>query len=353
MPPLPLLPQIPNPNSKIPNSLPPSPNPGRLCYPLTLKESDLAKADLHVHTRYSAWRHMRFIHPRDCYLEPTEAYARALGAGMDWVAVTDHDSVEGALRLLQMPGVDPAKVIVGEELECSFPETGQWVHVNVLGLDESQHGELHRLKDDVRDVVGYCRNRGLLHILNHPFQSYFGQKPLRAYIEDILALFTHVEGLNGGVASLQNRAVRALCAAAGAQGWDLTQVGGSDAHTAGRIGKAWTEAEGVTALEFMDSVRAGRCHPGGTSQGVWGLFLSVERVIGTYYARLYSGRGGGGGAAAYSGDLLAATACLPAAFGPFPLAVVALNQARQKAVSRSVLNMLSSLDWDAMAWATR
>ena len=313
----------------------------------------MPKADLHVHTRYSAWRHLRFIHPRDCYVEPEQAYERALAVGMDLVAVTDHDSVEGALRLLQMPGVDPHRVIVGEEVECSFPETGQWVHVNVLGLGEEDHLELQRLKGDVRGVVGYCRARGLLHILNHPFQSYFGQKPLRAYIEDILALFTHMEGLNGGVTHLQNRSVRALCAAAAAQGCELTQVGGSDAHTVGRIGKAWTEAEGDTAPAFIESVRAGRCHPGGSSQGVWGLFLDVERVIGTYYARLYTGRGGGGGAAAYAGDLLAATACLPAAFGPFPLAVVALNQARQRAVSRAVSARLSSLDWNGLALASR
>jgi predicted metal-dependent phosphoesterase TrpH len=311
------------------------------------------KADLHVHTRYSAWRHLRFIHPRDCYVEPGQAYERALAVGMDLVAVTDHDSVEGALRLLQMPGVDPHRVIVGEEVECSFPETGQWVHVNVLGLGEEDHRELQRLRGDVRDVVGYCRTRGLLHILNHPFQSYFGQKPLGAYIEDILALFTHVEGLNGGVTHLQNRSVRALCAAAAAQGCELTQVGGSDAHTVGRIGKAWTEAEGGTAPAFIESVRAGRCHPGGASQGVWGLFLDVERVIGTYYARLYTGRGGGGSASAYAGDLLAATACLPAAFGPFPLAVVALNQARQRAVSRAVPAKLSSLDWNTVELATR
>jgi predicted metal-dependent phosphoesterase TrpH len=311
------------------------------------------KADLHVHTRYSAWRHMRFIHPRDCYVEPRQAYERALAVGMDLVAVTDHDSVEGALRLLDAPGVDSHRIIVGEEVECTFPETGQWVHVSVLGLGEEDHRELQRLKGDIRDAVGYCRARGLMHILNHPFQSYFGQKSLQAYIEDILALFTHVEGLNGGVTHLQNRSVRALCAAAAAQGCELTQVGGSDAHTLGRIGKAWTEAEGDTAGAFIESVREGRCRPGGASQGVWGLFFDVERVIGAYYARLYTGRGGSGGATAYAMDLLAATACLPAAFGPFPLAVVALNQARQRAVSRAVSARLSSLDWNGLALASR
>jgi predicted metal-dependent phosphoesterase TrpH len=288
---------------------------------------------------------MRFVHPRDSYVRPEVAYRRALTAGMDFVAITDHDSVGGALRLLEEPGVDTSRVIVGEEVECTFPETGQWVHVNVLGLDEEDHHELRRLTGDVREVVGYCTSRQLLAVLNHPFQSYRGQKPLEAYIEDVLALFTHVEGFNGGVTLLQNRAVGALCAEAALQRHPLTQVGGSDAHTLSRIGRAWTEAAGLTASSFLQEIRAGRCHPGGTTLGTWGLFWEVEKVIGTYYGRLYTGRGDGPTPAAYAGDLFSATACLPGAFGPFPLAVVAINQARQKAVSRRVLSRLSDVTW--------
>ena len=321
--------------------------------PCTLREGTLARADLHVHTFYSAWRHMRFVHPRDCYVQPLEAYRNALAMGMDFVAITDHDSVEGALRLFEFCRVDLRKIIVGEEVECTFPETGQWVHVNVLGLTEEDHGELQRLKRDVRDVTGYCSARGLLAILNHPFQSYRGHKSVEAYVEDILSLFTHVEGLNGGVSQLQNRAVGALCAVAAEQGHTLTQVGGSDAHTAARIGKAWTETQANTVPAFLSEVHAGRCHPGGTTQGTWGMFCEVERVIATYYARLYSGRGLGENKAAYAGDLLSATACLPAAFGPFPLAVVALNQIRQKAVSRRVMAKLSGVAWQLMKASVR
>ncbi len=310
----------------------------------------LARADLHVHTTHSAWRHMRFVHPRDSYVLPEEAYRRALAAGMDFVAITDHDSVEGALRLLEEPGVDPSRVIVGEEVECIFPETGQWVHVNVLGLSSEDHRELQRLRGDVCEVTAFCASRGLLAVLNHPFQSYRGQKPLEAYIEDILALFTHVEGFNGGVTLLQNRAVGALCAEAAAQGHALTQVGGSDAHTASRIGRAWTEASGLTALSFLREIREGRCHPGGTTLGTWGLFWEVEKVIGTYYGRLYSGRGEGPTAAAYAGDVISATACLPGAFGPFPLAAVAVNQMRQKAVSRRVVGRLPAVRWPQAGW---
>jgi predicted metal-dependent phosphoesterase TrpH len=285
----------------------------------------LAKADLHVHTVYSEWRHMRVIRPRDCYLEPAEVYDAALAAGMDFVAVTDHDSVEGGLRLLQSPAIDPDRVIVGEEVECHFPETGQWVHVNVLGLDETDHAELQRLRDDVRAVCAYCRGRGLLHILNHPFQSYAGQKPVAAYLEDVLSLFTHVEGLNGGVTALQNRAVSELCVAAGGAGRHLVQVAGSDAHTRRRIGLAYTEAEATTAAGFLEAVRDGRCRVGGSAQSLWGLVRDVHSVIGEYYGRLYRGRGDAATAPSYALDL-----------------VVAIQQTRQKLASRAVLDYLST-----------
>ena len=308
----------------------------------------MSRVDLHVHTRHSEWRHMRFVHPRDSYVEPVDAYRAARRAGMDFVAITDHDAVEGALGLMHHPEVEPARIIVGEEVECTFPETGQWVHVNVLGLTEADHLELRWRRDDVRAVVEYCRGRGLLHVLNHPFQSYFGQKPLQAYIEDILALFTHVEGFNGGVTLLQNRAVGALCREAGARGHRLTQVGGSDAHLAGRVGAAWTEADGDTAAAFLEEVKAGRCHPRGSIGGTWGLFMDVQAIIATYYGRLYTGRGDDGTAWDAASDLLGATLCLPAAFGPFPLAVVAANQFRQKWISRAVLTRLPGLNWNSI-----
>jgi len=123
------------------------------------------------------------------------------------------------------------------------------------------------------------------------------------------------------------------------------QVAGSDAHTLRRVGAAWTEASGATAAEFLDEIRAGRCRVGGTAASLWGLIGDVHAVIGEYYLRLYTGRGEAAGAAAYTKDLLVATACLPAAFGPFPSAVTALHQARQKLVSRHVLARLSSFDW--------
>jgi hypothetical protein len=77
-------------------------------------------------------------------------------------------AIDGALDLLsRRPDLEPT-VIIGEEVEACFPETGQWAHVNVLGVDE-----------------------------NHPLQSYRMQKKPMRFVEDVLELFTHVELGNG------------------------------------------------------------------------------------------------------------------------------------------------------------
>ncbi len=301
------------------------------------------KADMHAHTCYSGWRHLRFIHPRDCYTEPLALYKTSLERGMDLVAITDHDTIEGALRLLDNGKVDASKVIVGEEVECCFPETGQWVHVNVYGLGENDHRLIQGASRDVREVAAYCRERGLLHVLNHPFQSYHGQKPLKAYVEDLLELFTHAEGLNGGVDDLQNLAVQALCAKAASWGKHIVQVGGSDAHVLRRAGRAWTEASASSAPEFLEAVRRGHCKVGGTGNTTPGLMRDVAEVIWNYYARLYTGRGEATGRFAYFVDAAFATLSLCAIAAGLPAWIVLISQLRQKASSLRVLGGLSGL----------
>ena len=95
---------------------------------------------------------------------------------MDFVAITDHDSIEGALRLLEARPERASEIIVGEEVETLLPDSGQRLHVNVFGLDEATHREVQRLRRDVRELVAYLRHKGLLHVLNHPFWSYRFQK---------------------------------------------------------------------------------------------------------------------------------------------------------------------------------
>ena len=59
------------------------------------------RADLHVHTCHSKVSGtLPFLGSRDCYSTPADVYRVAKARGMDLVAFTDHDSIDGALELL-------------------------------------------------------------------------------------------------------------------------------------------------------------------------------------------------------------------------------------------------------------
>ena len=200
----------------------------------------LRRCDLHLHTRFSSWRHARVLRARDSNSDPVEVFDRAKAAGMDFVAITDHDSIEGALRLLEARPERSAEIIVGEEVETLLPESGQRLHVNVFGLDEAAHREVQGLRRDVRELVAYLRHRGLLHVLNHPFWSYRFQRRPRAYVEEILDLFDHFEAGNSTMPSGHAEAVEAMLRYAAALGLRKTAVAGSDAHVPDHVASSFT-----------------------------------------------------------------------------------------------------------------
>ena len=80
------------------------------------------RADLHVHTCHSRQSgDLAFLRSRDCYSKPEEVYRVARSRGMDLVAITDHDTIDGALELLDhLPNAQD--VIVGEEVSCRLPD---------------------------------------------------------------------------------------------------------------------------------------------------------------------------------------------------------------------------------------
>src|SRR5690606_18231825 len=69
------------------------------------REPASLRIDLHAHTRFSP----------DATMSPRELVDRALDAGLDRIAVTDHGEIEGAL---EARAYAPAHVIVGEEIRC-------------------------------------------------------------------------------------------------------------------------------------------------------------------------------------------------------------------------------------------
>ena len=248
--------------------------------------SPLRKVDLHVHTAFSDFRHLKALRSRDSFNDPSQVYDRCRAIGCDYVAITDHDTIDGALDLLSRRPDLETTVIIGEEVESFFPETGQWAHVNVLGVDESTHADLQRVKGNIYELVPYLRSRQLVHFLNHPLQSYRMQKKPMRFVEDVLELFTHVEMGNGTLPPDQNRATAGILEYGRRLGLTRFGVGGSDAHGLRPIGSFVTLAPGDTKAAWLASVADGTCLVAGREIGLVELVGQVYGLIGRYYGHL-------------------------------------------------------------------
>lgn len=242
---------------------------------------DGTRVDLHCHSTFSRetlrWLPGLVYHP---LCEPEEVYDQAKARGMDFVTLTDHNTIDGCLALVERRGLRP-DFIFGEEVSARFPQDGTVVHVNVFDHDEPQHREIQRLRENIYDLVAYLRQIGKLYVLNH--MTWTAQhRVLTAWqIDAMLELFDVFEGLNGTRSYSHN-----------AFAWHATRdhgkvlVAGSDSHT-NRVGTTYTLSAGTTGPELLDSIRSGQaacCGAFGTPEmlreDVWVVMQkNVERRL--------------------------------------------------------------------------
>jgi predicted metal-dependent phosphoesterase TrpH len=220
----------------------------------------LLRADLHVHSCHSRQSgSFTFLKSRDCYTPPDQVYRVARARGMDVVTITDHDSIGGCLEYLDRhPGAED--FFVSEEVSCRFPDVPVEVHFGVYGMTEALHARIQPLRRNVWEVAAALREADVLFALNHLFHFYRGQLPLAAYLR-LLDSVPALEARNGAMLEVHNRLAREI--AARWPGGGRLALGGSDAHTARRIGRTWTAAPGRNAAEYLESLRAGRGQAGG------------------------------------------------------------------------------------------
>lgn len=245
------------------------------------QRTGVARIDMHCHSTASCER-IRYL-PGVVFqplLEPEEVYDLAKSRGMDFVTLTDHDTIDGCKRLLDARG-DLPDFIVGEEVSARFPEDGTVVHVNVYDIDEVQHAEIQRLRDNIHELIAYLRSIDRLYVLNHMTWTQQHRVLQRWQIEKMLEIFDVFEGINGTRSYAHN-----LFAWYATRGHGKTLVAGSDSHTL-RVGTTYTLSQGATRAELIASLRAGRAQPCGAfgtperlRQDVWLLIQkNIERRI--------------------------------------------------------------------------
>ncbi|MDV0441162.1 CehA/McbA family metallohydrolase [Methanorbis furvi] len=192
----------------------------------------LLKCDLHVHTNAS----------RDGESSVEEVIAAAVAAGLDAVAITDHDTTEGAIHALSLknPGI---LIIPGIEVSTKQG------HLLVLGTTN-----ILAPKQDVLKTIAEAKSLGAVTVVPHPFHRWRHGVGLKC--RNALKDADAVEAFNSRyiIGTANQKAAKV------AKKYHLPVTAGSDAHNCRYVGFGVTEieAEERSVDAILAAMRAGR-----------------------------------------------------------------------------------------------
>lgn len=186
--------------------------------------------DLHVHTNASADGH--------CAVE--DVLRQAKTAGLDAVAVTDHDSVKAAKRALELD----TEILVIPGIEVSTKQG----HVLLLGTVEEFPKD-----EDALETIRKGKEAGCLVIIPHPYHRF--RHAVGLHSKDALLEADALEGYNSRyyTQGSNKKAVRF------AKRYNKPVTAGSDAHDCRFVGYGINEIEaGERSVEaVLSAIRAG------------------------------------------------------------------------------------------------
>lgn len=211
------------------------------------------RLDLHIHTRAS----------HDCLSDYSEVVATARARGLDRIAITDHNEIEGALRIRDLA---PDLVIVGEEVK-----TAEGVDLSGLFLTE----KIPKGTSAVETAQAIREQGGMVYI-PHPFAG--GKGLGEAVLADIEPWVDVVEIFN---ARIHDPALNEK-AGAWAKERGLPGGAGSDAHTLREIGRGVLEVPSFGGKEgFLQALRSGRV-VGQSSSYLVHLASTWAKIVGKF-----------------------------------------------------------------------
>src|SRR6184192_2581722 len=238
----------------------------------------VSRCDLHIHSRHSArseeWLFRRFDFP-DSYSDPKQLYEQLRKRGMDYVTITDHDSIDGCLEIARLP-----RTFISEQVTTYFPHNGCKLHILVWGISEQQHRDIESVRENLFDLQRYLQSAQITHAVAHPLYSVNG-KLEATHLEKLILLFKHFEGINGlrdallsdlaqqlfgslSPEKIEELAKKHNLAPTHEQAWKKILVGGSDDHGGQFIASVFTETPRADSTDtFLEHIRAAKCQAHG------------------------------------------------------------------------------------------
>jgi predicted metal-dependent phosphoesterase TrpH len=206
---------------------------------------------------------------------------------MDLVTITDHDSLDGCLELLDRLGERP-DFITGEEVSATFPQFNHTVHLGVYGLNEAQHREIQRLRSNALELLPYLRQQNLLFALNHFFHDFADAARVLDFTQRMAELFDVFEVRNGSQERDHNTLITNLVEGFRERGRPVGIIGGSDSHTLRRLGRTYTACSAAHREEFLEAIRSGRSQVCGAHSNHLSLAADIYGVVLRYYPAVFS-----------------------------------------------------------------
>ena len=173
----------------------------------------MLRVDLHMHTHFSP----------DSLVSPERLVARCQKVGLSCIAVTDHNTTEGA-RVVK--DIAPFLVIVGEEVRTSEGE------VTGLFLTETIPEGL-----SIGETARRIKDQGGLISIPHPFDRFRGEVISRRGLDEVVQYADIVEVFN----ARNNLSADDRKALDFAREHGLLTSGVSDAHTTMELGRTYVE----------------------------------------------------------------------------------------------------------------
>ncbi len=202
--------------------------------------------DLHIHSNHSS----------DSSLKVDDIIKKAVKAGLDGIAICDHNTVTGSylarkrVRDLNLP------LIVIPGIEVSTKEG----HVLVLGIRENIPPGL-----TAKEAISIARKKGGLVVAAHPFKK----KESVGNIDGLDAVETFNSRCIFGENAKAKEMARAL---------HKPEVGGSDSHLLATIGLGYTDIDAEPdEKSVLSAIREGRTSSGGKIAPVYIIFILILR----------------------------------------------------------------------------
>ena len=215
-----------------------------------------SRVDMHCHSTASQLSRLgvqRSLGLPECATPPQEVYELARRRGMDFVTITDHDTIDGCLELADRPDC-----FVSEELTARFAGEPQAVHILCYGIDPGDHEWLQAHAGDVEACAAYLHGNEIACALAHPFYN-VAAALTRRHRRRLAELFPIWEVRNGSRAAELNMPAVVYVETHGSTG-----IGGSDDHAGVDIGRTCTEVPSAsTPEEFLARLRRGEAAAAG------------------------------------------------------------------------------------------